>query len=132
MSGHSQNSHRGFFTKSVIKVGAVGIFSVNYSEGTAAVTFDSTSVANFAGDLSISGSGQDLSQDSTGVLDLPAGLALSGEGKDLAQNSTGALLIPDTLSMLSAVGSTAIVLAPNSTGMTIGVDGGTGVQITVL
>lgn len=132
MSGHSQNSHRGLFVKSAIKVGATGIFSVNYSTGTAVVTFDSTAVANFVGDISISGSGKDMSQDSTGVLDLPAGLALSGSEEDLTQNSTGALLIPNTLSMVYGDGSTAITLEPNSTGIAIGVDGGTAVQITTL
>ena len=115
---HPQNSHRGLFSKSVIKMGSTGLFSVNYSTGTAVLTFDSTAVANFAGDLSISGSGKDMSQDSTGVLDLPSSLALSGVGADMSQNSTGALLIPNDLSMLA--GSTAIVLAANSTGMTIG------------
>lgn len=127
---HPQNSHRGLFSKSAIQVGSAGIFSVNYSTGTAAVTFDSTAVANFVGDLSMSGSGKDLAQDSTGVLDLPAGLALSGKGKDLTQNSTGALLIPQNLSMLSAVGATAIIVAANSTGVTIAVGTGAAAQIS--
>jgi hypothetical protein len=130
MAGHPQSSHRGFFSKSKIAVGSSGIFAANYSEETAILTFDSTAVANFAGDLSISGSGQDMSQDSTGILDLPAGLALSGEGKDLTQNSTGALLIPDSLSMLSAVGGTAILVAANSTGVTIKVGGAGAAQIS--
>ncbi len=117
MTKHPQNSHRGLFSKASIMLGSVGIFAVNYSENTAALTFNSTGGADLVGTLSLGGSGEDIAQDSTGI-DLPGTLTLSGSaGKDLSQDSTGALLIPTTLSLL--FGSTAIVLAANSTGLTI-------------
>jgi len=124
MAKHPQNSVRGLLFKGALGFGSTGIFALAYSEGTAVISVDTTGVMDLAGDLSISGSGKNMSQDSTGVLDLPSSLALSGEGEDISQNSTS-LFIPGSLSMLSAVGGTAILLAANSTGLTIG-----GSQIT--
>lgn len=117
MAKHPQNSHRGMFSKSAIAVGSTGIFSPVYSDGTAVMTFESTGGLNLVGTLSLGGSGEDIAQDSTGI-DLPGTFTLSGSaGKDISQDSTGALLIPTTLSLLA--GSTAVVLAANSTGLTI-------------
>jgi len=48
MAKHPQNSNRGIFSKSAIMVGSTGIFATNYSENTAAFTFDSTGVPTVA------------------------------------------------------------------------------------
>ena len=93
---HQQGSNRGLLGGSqAISLSEGSIFASNYSANTAAIQINSTAVVDLAGDLSISGSGQDLSHDST------------------------SLHIPGSISGLSA-GATAIVLAPNSTGWTIG------------
>ena len=90
MAKHPQNSHRGLFSKSSIMLGSVGIFAVNYSEGTAALTFNSTGGADLVGTLSLGGFGKDMSQNSTGSLVLPTSGDLNfGTTVFLSANSTG-------------------------------------------
>jgi len=130
MAKHPQNSVRGLLFKGALGFGSTGIFALAYSEGTAVIAVDTTGVMDLAGDLSIGGSGKDMSQDSTGVLDLPSSISLSGSGKDISQTSTS-IFIPGSLSLLSAEGGTAVLLAGNSTGLTIAVGTGAAAQITV-
>ena len=122
MGHRPQGTPRGLLHKVSIAVGSEGgLYAVNYSTGTAVLTVDSTAVVDFAGSISISGSGEDIAQDSTGV-DLPGTLTLGGKaGQDISQTAAS-LLIPGSLSMLSAVGGTAVVLSANSTGLLIGTD----------
>ena len=119
MTPRPQGSFRGFFAKQGLAVaGSTGILSPTYSMNTAIITFESTGNVNLKGKISLGGSGKDIASDSTGVIDFPAAISLNASGVNISQDSTGVFFIPDTLSMLS--GSTAVVLAANSTGMTIG------------
>ena len=122
MGNRPQGTPRGLLHKQTIAVGSDGgLYAHNYSTGTAVMTVESTGTVNFAGSISISGSEEDIAQDSTGV-DLPGTLTLSGKaGYDITQTAAS-LLIPGSLSMLSAVGATAIVISANSTGLLIVTD----------
>lgn len=111
MAGHPQSSHRGLFYKGAIGFGSTGIFALAYSEGTAILSVDTTGVTDLAGNLSISGSGKDLSQNSTGVLATPAGITPSGGTIAMTANST-AIVVP-----VLYIG--AMALAANTTGITI-------------
>ena len=125
---HPQNSGRGLLGKKAIGFDSTGLFALHYSHGTAVMVSDSTGVIDFVGNISIGGSGEDIAHDSTGM-DLPGTLTLGGQaGKDISQNSTS-FFIPGSFSFLSAVGSTAVLLAANSTGFTIAVGTGTAAQI---
>ena len=149
---HTQNTPRGLLVKQAIGFGSTGIFATNYSEGTAIMTCDSTGVVDFAGSISIGGSGENIAQDSTGIdlpgtltlggeagedisqdstgLDLPGTLTLGGQaGKDISQNSTS-FFLPGSFSFVSPTGGTAILLAANSTGFTIKVGTGAAAQIS--
>ena len=118
MAKHAQNSHRGLFSKSAIVVGSTGIFSNIYSDGTAIMTFESTGNLNLVAAISLSGSGKDITQDSTGQLDIPAGILPSSKSTaEITGDSTGAVLASGGLTIYS--GSTGVVLAANSTGLTI-------------
>jgi len=70
MAKHPQNSVRGLLYKGAIGFGSTGIFALNYSEGTAVLT-----------------------SNSTGVLSTPAGINPSGQAISLTANST-AIVVP--------------------------------------
>lgn len=84
---HPQNSHRGLLSKSRVDVGTPGLFFLDYSANTAALSSDSTGTVSFVGGVQPSGSSTaKMTGDSTGVVfagDLTLGTHV------LSTNSTG-------------------------------------------
>ena len=69
---HPQGTNRGLLAKGALMCGSAGLFSVNYSEGTAILTANSTGEVNMPGKLTL---GSNVVIGSTGII--------------LAANSTG-------------------------------------------
>ena len=109
--GHPQNSVRGLFYKGAIGFGSTGIFALEYSEGTAVFTSDSTGVIDCKVGFTLGGNANSkLTGNSTGIL-AAASIFPSGGAIAITANST-AIVVP-----VLYVG--AIPLAANSTGLTI-------------
>ena len=108
---HPQNSVRGLFRKGAIGVGSTGIFALNYSEGTAIMTSDSTGVLSLVGGIKPTGQANaKITGNSTGAL-VAGSIFPSGGAIGITGNST-AIVVP-----VLYVG--AMALAANSTGLTI-------------
>ena len=108
---HPQNSVRGLLYKGALGFGSTGVFALNYSEGTAVLTSDSTGILSLVGGIQPSGQANaKLTGNTTGVI--AAGSVFpSGGAVGVTANST-AIVVP-----VLYVG--AMALAANSTGLTI-------------
>ena len=108
---HPQNSVRGLFRKGAIGFGSTGLFALNYSEGTAVMTSDSTGVVSLVGGIQPTGQANaKLTGNSTGLI-AAASIFPSAGAIGITANSTG-IVVP-----ILYIG--AMALAANSTGVTI-------------
>ena len=113
MSKHPQGSTRGLLYKGAIGFGSTGIFALNYSEGTAVLTSDSTGIVSFAGGVQPSGQANaKLTGNSTGVV-AAASIFPSGGSLGITADSTAVTIADGIL-----IG--AHYLTANSTGLLIG------------
>ena len=108
---HPQSSPRGLFAKGAILMGSTGLFSSNFSEGTAIIASNSTGIVNFGVGLSPSGDANaQITGNSTGAI-VAGSVFPSGGAIGATANSTG-IVVP-----VLYIG--AMALAANSTGVTI-------------